>query len=102
MINFLKQIFFYIRKYLKLPRKNEFEVLKKQLNNIDSFYNIFSFINKEYMKWIKDDGFNNFRNNLPFTIYIKNKTKKNKYILWDSNNFGNVKLKKTINYWNPW
>jgi len=50
------------------------------------------------MKLIKDDGFNNFRNNLPFTIYIKNKTKKNKYILWDSNNFGNVKLKKTINY----
>ena len=28
------------------------------------------------MKLIKDDGFNNFRNNLPFTIYIKNKTKK--------------------------
>ena len=33
------------------------------------------------MKLIKDDGFNNFRNNLYFTIYIKNKTKK-KYIYY--------------------
>ena len=93
--DFLKQIFFYLRKYLKLPSQNEYEELKRKLNNLDSFYNFFSFVNKEYLKLFeKNDEFNDFKNNLPFRIFIQNQTNKNeKYILWDSNHFGNEELK---------
>ena len=93
--DFQKQIFFYLRKYLKLPSQNEYEELKRKLNNLDSFYNFFSFVNKEYLKLFeKNDEFNDFKNNLPFRIFIQNQTNKNeKYILWDSNHFGNEELK---------
>ncbi len=88
-INFQKQIFFYLRNYLILPEQNEYEELKNKLNNIDSFYYIFSFINKEYLKLVNNDE---FRKNLPFKVFMQNK-EEDKYILWDSNNFGNKELK---------
>ena len=83
--NFLIQIFFYIRKYIIIPSsQKEFEKLQNELRNINSFFNIFSFLKREFLKYLKNK-------NIPFSLYIENNLN-DRFFLWNSNKLGNGML----------
>ena len=85
--NFLIQIFFYIRKYIIIPSsQKEFEKLQNELRNMNSFLNKFSFLKREFLKYLKN-------NNIPFSLYIENNLKDDRFFLWNSNKLGNGMLK---------